>query len=94
MSDGEGTPFVMAPSRDNGIPGPAYTLLGGDGAATFPDLSALGVELPHARSYSVVVFRNGAAPTVDDLAAKGPFFAPVAQPYTLGSSATQLVTTE
>ena len=90
-SDGEGTPFVrILPIQDGSAP--LYYLFGGDGSATLPDLSALGVALPHAVSYEVQVFRNGAAATVDDLAPQGAFFVPHT-PYTLGSSASHQVTT-
>jgi hypothetical protein len=90
-SPGEGTPVVLATPNDS--TSPSYYLLGGEGATTFPDLSALGVSLPHHASYTVYVFRNGAAATVDDLAAQGPFFTPITQPSTYGVSATHQVTT-
>lgn len=90
-SDGEGAPFVSILSSDV-VSAPSYYLFGGDGSATLPDLSALGVALPHAVSYQVQVFRNSAAATVDDLAPQGAFFLPHT-PYTLGLSASHQVTT-
>jgi hypothetical protein len=90
-SDGEGAPFVEIAPNDN--VSPAYLLFGGDGAATLPDLSALGVALPHAVSYQVVVFRNSTAATVDEIASQGAFFDPQTQPYTRAYSATHNVTT-
>jgi hypothetical protein len=87
-SDGGGTAFVTArPTDDQTLP--LYFLFGGEGAATFPDLTALGVSLPHGASYSVYVSRVGGAATVDELAAHlGPFFGPS------GLSAAHRVTTQ
>jgi hypothetical protein len=90
-SDGEGVPFVQIVSSDV-VSAPMVHLFGGDGSATLPDLSALGVALPHAVSYEVQVFRTSAAATVDELAPQGASFLPHT-PYTTGSSASHQVTT-
>src|SRR5262249_38739345 len=89
-SNGEGTTFVVLDPTDTSEP--RYFLLGGEGAVTFPDLSALGVALPHGANYTVFVSRNDTAATVDDLAAHGPYV--WQQPWTWGESAEHQVTTQ
>jgi hypothetical protein len=79
-SDGEPTAIVtVRPASLTDQTLPSYDLFVGEGAATFPDLSALGVSLPHGASYAVSVSSIRAAATVDDLAAldaNGSIFGP------------------
>lgn len=63
---GSGAPYTTL-SPQNGM-GPSVYLWGGDGSATVPDLSALGLELPHSAKYTLEVNRESAAATVEDFA--------------------------
>jgi hypothetical protein len=61
---GSGAPYTsLTPAK-----GPSVSLWGGDGSATVPDLSALGLQLPHGAKYTLAVWRESAAQTVEDFA--------------------------
>jgi hypothetical protein len=88
---GGGTTYVVLDVLGNVVT--QLILFGGDGSATFPDLSDMGEELPHGSQAQVLLYRDGAAATVDDLAAHGPWFASDTAPYTYAEAAQVQVTT-
>jgi hypothetical protein len=89
----EGTASLTFRSAGPG-PGPTIYLYGGDGSSMMPDLSGMGVDLPHGAAYVAVLERVGAAATVDDIAANGPSsFRPDDQPSTFGATPPITVTT-
>jgi hypothetical protein len=65
---GAGTPYSILAPLD--AQGPSFGLWGGDGSATVPDLSALGLPLPHGQKYVLAFYNMGPAATVEDLASQ------------------------
>ncbi len=73
--------------------GPNFVLWGGDGSATVPDLSALGLPLPHGEKYVLWLDREGAAATVEDLASSVYPATQLQKPLTFAMAASIDVTT-
>jgi hypothetical protein len=87
---GAGTAFfTFAPQTASD---PSMFLFGGDGSVQVPDLSSLGVMIPHNATYSAALLVNGSA-SVDEVAANGPFFAPGNGPFYYGQATSVLVGT-
>jgi hypothetical protein len=81
--NGQGASFLvvgssMAPS--------VYIFGGPDEDVPFPDLAAVGVELPHGATYQLSLFRQEGGTTVDELAAQGLAFVPGDQPFLAGDA--------
>lgn len=76
VKHGEGAVFVRLQPRESATGRPRYYLATGGDSAKLPDLTGLGVKLPPGLAYYLEVFRNGAIESVDELAEKGPYYAP------------------
>jgi hypothetical protein len=89
---GPGAPFTTLNPLNSEVR--LITLWGGeDGSVTVPDLSALGLPLPHGVTCDVAVWRDSRATTAEDFASGDYLSAQSLKPYTLGASTASVVTT-
>jgi hypothetical protein len=88
---GPGAPYTELDVTEG--KGQSIFLYGGDGSVTVPDLSALGLPLPHGEPCLVTVFRASWATTVEDFASPDYASALSQKPSTSGFSKASAVTT-
>jgi hypothetical protein len=88
---GPGATYCILSRQSGG--GPNFFLWGGDGSATVPDLTPLGLPLPHGEKYVLGLFHLGAAATVEDLASLDYASTQTQEPSTFGYARFREVTT-
>jgi hypothetical protein len=90
-NEGDGAMFALLYPEKHGEGHPSYFFATDGDSFTIPDLSRMGVTLPHGAAYTLDVFRNGAAESVDALAEQGSYARSPDEPSTYAYSFPQPV---